>query len=296
MAHFLHSQELTAMNVTARITGGNRFAQKLKQYPQQLNRTVESVCNQEARALAVSYGAATMPGPGLQEEGKPEKFRKLVESDVRRVFATRSDPGSVFELLKKLNLTLPNGSSLANAYWSAYKRKKPRAMASLLRAAGLPEGLNPAAHKAARTAKNGRVAKDQKPVSLANDASLRVFIRKQRTLVGFAKAGWYCAAKALGGRVRSNLRSADGRRGTAEIFPAYIRSLARRFPDAGGARVTSDAGRVEVAIFTNVRHAAEAMPENLRAGAEAEARESFAAALGKALREMNQKIFGSRAA
>lgn len=284
------------MNTSARIQGGARLVQKFKDHPELLGRTARSIVIQEARALAVNYGAVTMPGPGMQQEGKVEAFRKEVESDIRRVFATRTNPSSIFQMLKESGAELASGLSIANAYWNAFKKKQPRLMASLLRAAGLPQGLDPAAHKAARTGKNGRVAKGQKPVSVANDASLRVFVRKQRALVGFAKAGWYCAAKALGGRVRSNLRGANGTRRTEEKFPAYVRKLARRFPDAGGAIITENAGAVTVAIFTNVRHAVEAMPAHLKAGADAAAQQSLATALALGLRAANEKIFRGRAA
>jgi hypothetical protein len=274
------------MYQSTRIIGAKGFLAKIRAHPQLIHREIESVLKQEARALAVEYASATMPGPGLQDGGKVEAFRKTVESDIRRVFASRADPNQIYRLMQ---VHAPN---LAKAYWHAYKSKKPRAMAEILRKANLPQGLNPADHSAARTGKNGRVKKNQKLVSVANDAQLRVFVRKQRALVGFAKAGWACAAKGLGGRVRRNTRDATGgSRKTAESFPKYVRALARKFPDAGGARLLIEGTRITIEIFTNVTHADVAMPKPLYEAATSRAQQKTTLALTYALQELNKRIF-----
>ncbi len=102
------------MKTSVKIQGAASLASKFQRYPALLGRTMESVLTQEARALCNEYASATMPGPGLQENGNANAFRDTVEKDVRRVFAVRSNPAQVFELMK---LHAPH---LAKAYWHAY--------------------------------------------------------------------------------------------------------------------------------------------------------------------------------
>jgi hypothetical protein len=234
------------------ITGITAVKKRMDRYAADLQRETLSVLRQEARALCIELGAATLPGPGLSES-TGDKFRKTVESDVRKVFASRKNPSAIYRLM------MIHAPHMAGAYWSAVKSGKTRAAADLVRRAGLPQGLDPAALRTARAGKQARVLKNQNPISLATEAQVNAFARKQGQLVGVAKAGWYCAAKGLGGRVRRNIVSPFGKRATAEAFPSYVRKLARRYPQLGGARVIAGKNpRVE--IFTNVRHAKAALP------------------------------------
>ncbi len=258
------------------VQGDSALIRRLTKYPELIDRTADSVLRQEARALCVSYGFASEPR-GLQERSAV-KMTQRVGSDVRKVFASRQSPATVYELLKV------HAPHLANAYWHAHKKNKPRQMSAILTKANLPQGIQPADLKAARTGPGARVKKGQQPVSLATEAQLRAFVRKQQQLVGFAKAGWYAAAKALGGRVRSNTTASDGKRTTAEVFPGYVRKIASRFPGIGGATITP--GRVE--IFTSVRHAAAALTATNYATATDRARASLAAALAQSIRALNR--------
>jgi hypothetical protein len=273
------------MKIGIKLQGANLLLNKYRAYPEALARTVESVVVQQARSLCGEFGAATMPGPGF-DEAKAEKFRGRVFSEVSQVFAIRAKPSQVYQLMK---IHAPH---LANAYWHAYRSKRPRAMAEILRKANLPQGLDPSAHKAARTGKHGGV-KISAPASLANEAQFRVFARKQRALVGFAKAGWLCAAKGLGGRVRRGSVADDGRRNSAEIFPKYVRDLARKFPGAGGSRIKVEGSRVTVEIFTNVKHARNALPDNLLETCVDRAASRTAASLTIALQDLNRRTFAA---
>ncbi len=260
-----------------RVIGAKQLEAKLRKQPQLVGRTLESLVKQEGRALCVEYGKATVPGPGF-DEAKDNQFRKRVETDVRRVFADRDRPNSIYNLMKI------HSPLHAKAYWHAIKSQKPRAAADIMRKANLPTGLNPAAHKAVRTGRKGRVPGNTKPVSLANAASLNAFVRKQRALVGFAKAGWLAAAKAIGGRVRNA-------EGTGEAFPKHIRALVAKFPGIGGADYKESNGVHTLAIFTRVKHAQEALPEGLRLSAETRAKERFIASLAKAITAATTKTF-----
>lgn len=266
------------------VKGAEALIRRLKEHPAAIARAADSVLKQEARALCVAYGAKTEPY-GMQE-ASGDKFRKLVDGDVRAVFASRQNPAAVYRLL------LARRPDLAKAYWHAYKSEKPRRMGQILTQAGLPEGINPAALKAARTGPGKRVKrKGLTPASIAPESQVRAFSKKQQLLVGMAKAGWYAAARALGGRVRSNKTdAATGKRSTAEIFPPFVRKLARKFPQAGGARWKPG----EVEVFTRVKHADRALSDQNYWAAMKEAQASLAKSLAAAVREVNRR-FGKAA-
>lgn len=271
-----------------KITGTRAASNKLARYASALQRETVSILKQEARAHAVEMGSATMPGPGFQETNAA-KFQDRVEGDVRKVYASKQDPGSIFALMK---IHAPH---LAGAYWRAHKSNKPRAAADIMRRANLPTGIDPAALAKARTGKQGRVPGPKQPVSLATEAQVRVAVRKQRALVGFAKAGWYAAAKGIGGRVRRNIVRPGGKRITEEIFPAFVRKIARRFPDIGGARISGNLrASFRVEVFTNVSHAEEALPSRLHAAAATRTQAKIAAEIRYAAAALNKK--GRRAA
>jgi hypothetical protein len=265
------------------VKGASALIQKLTEHPELIEREKDSVLRQEARSLCVSYGFATEPR-GLQE-GSAAKLAKVVEGDVRSVFASRQDASKVFKLIQSKN------PDLARAYWHAFKSGNKRRMGQIVTQAALPQGIDVGQLKAARTGAGSRVnRKQQVPVSIATEPQVRARVRKQQQLVGFAKAGWYAAARALGGRVRRNYVTPFGQRATAEIFPGYVRKLARRYPGIGGARISP--GRVE--IFTSVRHADVALTATNYMAANDQARASLARSLGKAVAELNKKKFKGR--
>jgi hypothetical protein len=79
-----------------------------------------------------------------------------------------------------------------------------------------------------------------------------------------AMAGWYQAARGLGGRVRSNYRI-NGKRQTAEKFPPTVRKTSRRFSGLGGARITGSGASMVIEVWSHVRHATDAIDEGQRA-------------------------------
>lgn len=245
------------------VVGAEALIRNLKQHPERIRRAVDSVLKQEARAMCVAYAYQTEP-MGADNFMAEVQFGERIEKEVRKVFASRQNPGRVYQLLRKLR------PDLAPAYWHAYKARKTRVMGQILNQAGLPTGINPAALKAARTGPKGRVAKGTEPVSLATEPQVRAFARGQKRLIGTAKAGWYAAARSLGGRVRAPIAQNAKRN-------------ERRFAGLGGSRF--ETGRCE--IFTNVAHAKNALPPRKYLAATARGRRSFAAALQKAIREVN---------
>lgn len=271
------------MRTGARIIGTASLIQKFKAHPDLLNRTAESVLKQEGRGLCKEYGRITVPY-GYQD-GVATGLRKRVREDVSRVFAVRSSPAQIFAMMKI------HAPLLANAYWHAHKANRPRAMADLVRKANLPQGLNPALHKGARTGKKGRVGALPAPLSLVSEPQLRTFTRRQLALVGFAKAGWLAAAKAIGGRVRRNLVAKDGSRSTEETFPKWVRDVERKHPGIGGARFTNADGHLVLEIFTSVKHAVEALPPVEYEKANNQAKHNLAEQFSNAIAALNKRIF-----
>jgi hypothetical protein len=236
----------------AKVTGADEFARKLADYSKRLQRDTASLVKQEARALAVELGKKTYPLGW--DDGNAEQFREKVRGDVSKVFAARSNPGSVYLLLQQ------HAPHLAKAYWAAIKSQKPRAAAEIVRRANLPTGVVAGAMDKARTGKRGGVPRSAEPVSLITESQLGVIQKRHAALVGLAKAAWYSAAKALGGRVRKG----GGRVGkTEEIFPAWIRKLARKFQGIGNAKITGGELRPTVEISSSVEHAQRAIGNRL---------------------------------
>lgn len=269
--------------------GVSSLVRKFQQQPQLLHRSTRSLVAQEGRALCVAYASATHPGPGFSP-AKNAKFAERIETDIRSIYAVPAKPGQIYAMMKV------HAPELANAYWHAYKAQRPRAMEEIRRKANLPGGFNPAQHRQARTGPKGSVARPEAPLTVSSGPSVAAYVRKKKALVGFAKAGWAAAAKAIGGRVRRNVRDAAGNRRTEEKIPAPLRKLANRFPDSGGARWSENGSKVTLEIFTRVSYAEDATEPRLFEAANSYAANSFANALGESLRALNRRLFGRNAA
>lgn len=266
-----------------RVLGSKELAAKLKAYPDLVKRETESLLRQEARAVCVELARQTLPGPGFDF---PRKFQWQIVGEIRQVFASRDQPNTVFAMLQH------HAPQLANAYWNAWKSRKLSVMQDILRRANLPEGLNRADHKASRTGPRGHVAaRPNGPASLANAASARKYVNEKIATIGFAKAGWVAAALSLGGRIRSNTRAADGTRSTAEKIPAWIRKIANKNKGIGGSRMTEDKSVIRLEVFTNVRHAQEALPNDLMQVGLENAESNFIRALRHSMAALNRKLF-----
>jgi hypothetical protein len=270
--------------ISTRVSGTDAFARKLARFADELGRESESLVKQHARALAVELGAKTGPTLGMGSAGA-DKMRVRINAEVRRTFASRQDPAAVYRLL---GVHAPH---LAEPYWHAYKSKKTRRMGQILTAAGLPTGASASALKTMRTGPTGNVPRDIHPLSLARESEVGALSRRQQLLVGVAKAGWHQAAKALGGRVRRNLVADDGSRKTEEIFPEYVRKVSRKFSgQLGGARFTGG-HRASATVFSNVKHAEDAIQSHLIDQAKQDGRQKFHKALADSLRLLRMKTF-----
>lgn len=272
------------VNLSVKVTGADAVAKRFRNIEQQLGRTMESLLVQEARAVAVAGSFYTNPTGATGQM----KLRQKVSGDIRRVYLDRDSIYAITELIK------PRSKKLAHGFYRASKAGNLAQANRYLKQAGLKiEALDPSLHKAAR--KNtayGRVAKNYRPTTIVRKPTLAKYIREKQATVGTAKAGWYAAAKALGGRVRTNLVGEDGKRSTVETIPAWVRKVANRTPGLGGARISP--GRVE--IFTNVKHARDALSVEDLYLIEEKGIESFVEAITRALIAVLRKPGYRRAA
>lgn len=264
-----------------RVFGASEFDRKMQRLTAELGRDLPSLVKQAARSGAQNYGFHTAPY-GFDE---PEVFRATIEAEVRRVFATRDQPSAVYLLIRQVDPVK------AEAYWAAHKKGSKRRALDILNSVSIRKGADLAVLRDARKGRAGHVPKKIQPRALVTTAELNAMVKRQQKLAGFAKAGWYAAARGIGGRVRTNFTRDDGTRGTKETFPAFIRKLANGNAGIGGARQGGGETHYWVEIFSNVRHAINALPESRRKQAEAAAEEGFSRACREALAAMRGRIF-----
>ena len=264
------------VTVNLKLTGADDFLAALKQHPGKIQRSTESILKQEARSLATNLGAVTKPvGMG---EGKASNLEKRIAADVTRLFPTTDSPWRVFELIKQTS------EKHALAYWHAHKTGDERAMANILRRAKVPRGLNAGDHQAARV--KGKVPGDAAPISLAAPGRAAAYIRRRQKKAGLAKAGWFAAATALGGRLRTRSRRTGK---SVQRFPKYVRRLGKT-PGIGGANFFGGP-RARARIWNTVTYIGEALPETLYYTALAQAQTDFVKALNQSVQHLNKNKF-----
>ena len=261
------------MKPVIKVTGAKALQSKLQRVAKQLDRETPSILKQEGRALAVSLGMRTAPyGMGAE----PPKMKGRIEYEIRQIYATPSDINAIYTIIKD------KSPQLAGAYFAAASQNKTARANQIMAEAGVAiQMLDPKLHDSARGGKRGSVSKNARPAAVVRNPSIKKYIKEKWKTIGVAKAGWYAAALSLGGRVRSNKVAKDGKRSTAEIFPAYVRKAARMFAGLGGSRVSSKS----VTIFSSVKHADQALTAAEYSAAVHNARASFAESVRKALRE-----------
>jgi hypothetical protein len=270
------------MKPNLKLTGAAGFRRRLARISRQMEREVPSILAQEARGLAAEYGSATMPGPGF-DESRIAKFAGRIEADIRRVFASVASASSVYQRLKAV------APELAAAYWRQHKMDKPRGQSAILRKGGItPQAPDAGLHRAARTNRRARVPATQQPEAIVPEAQLRTYVRARVRNAGFAKAAWFVAAAALGGRVRRTVVGEGGQRRSEQIFPASLRKIGRANPHIGGAFTAGRGLTSRVSVFSNVFHADAAIPPALELSARARAADRLRKAIAKALSKINR--------
>lgn len=268
------------MKATINTRGAQRTKKTFARMAQALNRTLPSLVTQGARSCAINYGYHTQPY-GFAD-APAEKFRSTVGAQVAQIYATRENPSAVYLLIRNIDPVK------AEAYWAAHKKGSKRRALDILRSVSVPNGTDISILKAARTGRKASVPKRAAARSLVTMPQQRALWKQQRALVGFAKAGWYQAARALG-RVRRSVEMTDGTRTSEEIFPGYIRKLARQYPGIGHGVTVSTDTHAACTVSSSVRHAADALEEGRKLQAEDSARENFRDACRVALYHITQK-------
>lgn len=253
------------MRMSVHTRGIDRWERDLRSIAASLGRELPSLCAQGARSCAINYGYHSLPY-GF-DESIAAHYRQMIKVQVATVYAVRDNPSAVYLLIKAVD------PLKAEQYWAAHKKGRRRRMADIVNSVSIQKSTDISILKSARTGRNANVPKRTAPKSLVTIQQLRAIQKQQERLVGFAKAGWYQAARKLG-RVRRSVDN-NGVRTSEQIFPAYIRSLARKHQNIGDAVVRSTADSASATISTNVRHAVNAMPPRRQAQAEASAEDHF---------------------
>lgn len=239
-----------------------------------LGRTLPSLTAQGARSGAINYGFYTLPY-GFLETTKVALQLRIMD-DVSRVYTTRDNPSGVYLLIRAVD------PLKAEAYWAAHKKGRQRRALDILNSVSIQRSTDVSVLNAARSGIRGSVPKKIQPRSLVTRQELRAIQKRQSNLAGFAKAGWYAAARSLG-RVRSSVVADDGSRNSVQIFPPYIRALARKYQGLGSSRTVASQYNAATTVTSHVRHAEDAIPGGLMFKAEESAQRAFREACRLAL-------------
>ena len=187
---------MSDVRFTAKMRGTADVVRLLKQFPQKIRRTLESLVKQEARGLAVELARHTRPF-GFTDKAR-QQGEKSVAGNIRKVFALPSD---AYEQMKQTN------PEEADRFWSQVtNRRFSKARQTLAKSSSpwndLTIGrLDPNLHKQSRNGK-GRVTRKTPAQIVTSPKALDTYITRIQKRVGFAKGSWINAAKAIGGRVR----------------------------------------------------------------------------------------------
>lgn len=264
------------MQIDVTVDGIESLRRKLRDFPELLEKEVETVIRQAGRTLAIEYGFNTVPW-GMREEQAEAHGRRL-EKESQWMFPTRENPVHLYRLLKQVD------ERMAKAYWALHKRGDQAGAERLLRKRGIPRGIREGEYESRRNA-GGYVPYAAEPIAMAAPGRQESFIKKRKARIGLAKAGWLQAAQAIGGRVRRNGR---------EAFPKYVRTIARRESGLGGARVIGRGRFVSVTIYTSVRYAERALPNDRYLKANDVAEERLAKSLRERLSHVRRRTFNGR--
>lgn len=267
------------MNVNFSIEGVPGLNAKLAKHPERLAAAALAQVKSQARLVAGSLAKGTAP-VGFGETTR-KKLVNIITAEITRAFPVNEidsqNAGGIFKLLEK-----EFGKDLADAFWFQHKSGNRGAAARFVRRRGLPRGIDEREYDRRRRRKEGV---GSEPIALATPGRVAALIRRREKRVGMAKAGWHQAAKAIGGRLRTE--TAGGK--VVATFPRWVIAAGRGL-SLGGARIRGGP-LAEVSIYTSVRHSRGALaPSTLsRAVRDSQARLRKAALI--AVQKENKKHF-----
>jgi hypothetical protein len=172
------------------------FQVNLIKWAQKKRLTFAVAVRRAGRIAAVNYAKHTQPF-GLDDHAR-QLGEAAVARDIRRVFAPA---WYVFKAIRDQD------GQLADAFWYFYSIGQRRRAQQILEVSGIARGLatlpieplDPKRHQSLRN-RRGRIPPTQGFVSIpSNPKKLATYIVKEQRMVGFCKAGYAVAARALGG-------------------------------------------------------------------------------------------------
>jgi len=268
------------MNIDFNIEGLDRINQKLAKYPERLAKETLSQLKMEARSLSKDLAYETSPR-GFGERAR-RQIAKSIDRDVRRLFPenelTTGNASQVYDILES-----HFDKGVADAFWLQFKSGNHEKASKFLRRRGLPRGVRAEEYETRRKQKGGV---GRKPIALAARSRIESMIRKKQKRIGMAKAGWYQAARGVGGRLRTT-SSASGK--AVAAFPKWVIAAGRGL-NLGGARVVAGANP-SVTIFSDVRHGRKALKQGVMTRALARTELRMKKVLAKKIEAENRKNF-----
>lgn len=267
------------MNVSFQIDGLDRMNERLARHPERLAMAAESQLKMQARFLARDLARETAP-VGFGERARAG-IAKRVAQDVRLMFPanqlSQRNASRVYELIKA---EFDEGT--ADAFWREWRKGNTAKAERYMRRRGIKRGVDESEYERRRKAGDLRGA----PIALAAESRVESMIRRRQKRVGMAKAGWYQAARGVGGRLRVT-NSGNGK--TVAAFPKWVIAAGSGLA-LGGARVRSGP-RPMVKIFSKVRHGKKALRREVMAKALAATQVRLRKVVEQAVKAENRKRF-----
>jgi len=200
---------MSEIRFTAKLKGASDVARLLRRHPEKVGRTLESLVKQEARGMAVELARVTRPS-GFSQKAK-RRGEQAVARDVGGFFASPSD---AYEMIRRKD------PAAAERFWAQMsKRQFSRAQQTLQDSGSDWSDLTVGRLDAKHHVWSARGASKPRQVVTSEKARATYIARIQKR-VGFAKASWINAGKAIGGRVRGAAQWATRHRqapGTATV-------------------------------------------------------------------------------
>jgi hypothetical protein len=250
----------------------------LKRVPAEIRRNGESILRQEGRSFAKELARQTLPIGLTDSAWKKSAFK--IAGDIRRAVVS---PARLYAMLEQ-----KVSKSFAEEVYAVMQgkdKKRNRTLAKLLSTAPAPiAGLMLSSSvpaevvKAARTGAWGNVpSKETGRAIVTKEEAIARFIKKMQRRIGMAKAGWAAAGFSISGRAVSGM-------------PAWA-GVGRHGTELGQGVYLKERNRIRLINF--VRHARQALPENLEQRARNQAARNLHLSLLRAVNAMMAKEFRS---
>jgi hypothetical protein len=267
------------MNVDFKISGIERISGKMTRHPERLAKEALTQLRTQARSLCRDLAFETAP-VGFGERAR-RGIAKSIERDLRRMFPANqlgpANGGRIYELVEHVF-----DKETADAFWYHYKAGDYNRAGRIMRRRGIPRTVDEAAYERAR--RDGKL--NGPPIALAAPSRVNALLKRKLKRIGMAKAGWYQAARGVGGR----LRVTTGTGATKAAFPKWVIAAGSGL-SLGGAGVRGG-DRPRVVIYSKVRHGRRALGDAVMGRAIKRTERRMGKIMEKAIEAKNRKTFG----